>query len=169
AGELLEEGPAQQVFEEPRHPYTVGLLRCIPRRGQRKDAGRLDTIPGFLPSPGHTLPGCVFAPRCPIAEERCREARPPAFPVGPAPTLLCYLRDKTSDLPGNPPVAGELLSTREKTEPVVTLRDVSKTFTHGGESVRALVGVNLDLERGETLGLVGESGSGKTTLARALL
>ena len=169
AGELLEEGPAQQVFDEPRHPYTVGLLRCIPRRGQRKDAGRLDTIPGFLPSPGHTLPGCVFAPRCPIAEERCREARPPAFPVGPARSSRCYLHDETSDLPRNTPVDVELMSSRDETEPVVSLRNLSKTFTHGGESVRALVGVNISLERGETLGLVGESGSGKTTLARALL
>ena len=169
AGELLEEGPAQQVFEEPRHPYTVGLLRCIPRRGQRKDAGRLDTIPGFLPSPGHTLPGCVFAPRCPIAEQRCREAPPPAFPVGPARSSRCYLHDATSDLPRNTPVDVELASTRDPAELVVSLRDLSKTFTHGGESVRALVGVNLSLERGETLGLVGESGSGKTTLARALL
>jgi len=169
AGELLEEGPAQQLFEEPRHPYTVGLLRCIPRRGQRKDAGRLDTIPGFLPSPGHTLPGCVFAPRCPIAEQRCREAPPPAFPVGPARTSRCYLHDATADLPRNTPVDVQLPSSRDATETVVTLRDVSKTFTHGGESVRALVGVNLSLERGETLGLVGESGSGKTTLARALL
>src|ERR1700721_2002298 len=73
AGELVEQGPARRVFEDPRHPYTVGLLRCIPRRGQRKDRARLATIPGFLPSPGHTLPGCVFAPRCPIAEQRCRE------------------------------------------------------------------------------------------------
>jgi peptide/nickel transport system ATP-binding protein len=48
AGELLEQGPARQVFDDPRHPYTVGLLRCIPRRGQRKDRDRLDTIPGFL-------------------------------------------------------------------------------------------------------------------------
>ena len=54
AGELVEEGPARQVFDDPRHPYTVGLLRCIPRRGQRKDSDRLDTIPGFLPAPGHS-------------------------------------------------------------------------------------------------------------------
>ena len=62
AGELVEEGPARQVFEDPRHPYTVGLLRCLPRLGQRKDPDRLDTIPGFLPSPGHTMTGCIFAP-----------------------------------------------------------------------------------------------------------
>ena len=85
AGELIEEGPARQVFEQPRHPYTVGLLRCIPRLGQRKDHGRLDTIPGFLPPPGHQLAGCIFAPRCPIAEQRCRDAAPPVFDAGPRP------------------------------------------------------------------------------------
>jgi peptide/nickel transport system ATP-binding protein len=89
--------------------------------------------------------------------------------VGPARSSRCYLHDATSDLPRNTPVDVELASTRDPAELVVSLRDLSKTFTHGGESVRALVGVNLSLERGETLGLVGESGSGKTTLARALL
>src|SRR5215468_3964612 len=169
AGELLEEGPAHQVFEEPGHPYTVGLLRCIPRRGQRKDAGRLETTPGFLPSPGHTLPGCVFAPRCPIAEQRCREAPPPPFDVGPARTSRCYLHDQTAELPRNTPVDVELTYTRDPDEQVVALQNVSKTFTSHGESVHALVNVNISLERGETLGLVGESGSGKTTLARVLL
>src|SRR5215469_14204404 len=53
AGELIEEGPAQELFDQPRHPYTMGLLRSIPRQGQRKDHGRLDAIPGFLPPPGH--------------------------------------------------------------------------------------------------------------------
>src|SRR5579871_34556 len=64
AGELVEEGPAREVFQDPRHPYTVGLLRCLPRRGRRKDSDRLDTIPGFLPAPGATIQGCVFAERC---------------------------------------------------------------------------------------------------------
>ncbi len=50
AGELVEEGPARQVFDDPRHPYTVGLLRCIPRRGQRKDRDRLDTSRRAAPS-----------------------------------------------------------------------------------------------------------------------
>ena len=53
----------------PRHPYTVGLLRCIPRGGVRKDHGRLDTIPGYLPPIGADLPGCVFADRCALAED----------------------------------------------------------------------------------------------------
>src|SRR5262249_21478934 len=79
AGELVEQGPALEVFEQPRHPYTVGLLRCIPRRGQRKDHGRLDTIPGFLPAPGEVPSGCIFAARCALAEERCRTESPPPY------------------------------------------------------------------------------------------
>ena len=169
AGELIEEGPARQVFDQPRHPYTVGLLRCIPRQGQRKDRGRLDAIPGFLPPPGQTPTGCIFAPRCPIAEQRCRDAAPPAFDVGPGRSSRCYLHAATADLPRNTPADVSLPTIAEAARPVVTMRNLSKTFSSRGEVVRALVGVNLDLERGETLGLVGESGSGKTTLARMLL
>jgi peptide/nickel transport system ATP-binding protein len=169
AGELLEEGAAGQVFSQPRHPYTVGLLRCIPRGGQRKDHGRLDTIPGFLPQPGHELTGCIFAPRCPIAEDRCRAAAPPAFATGPGRTSRCYLHDQTEELPRNTPVDLELPSERDADQPIVRLGRLSKTFRSRGEAVAALVGVNITLAAGETLGLVGESGSGKTTLARALL
>ena len=169
AGELIEEGPAREVFDQPRHPYTVGLLRCIPRRGQRKDHGRLDTIPGFLPTPGDEPAGCIFAPRCPIAEDQCRVAPPSAFPVGDGRTSRCYLHEQTEDLPRNTPVNLEFSPVRDAGRPVVRLERLSKTFGPRGEAVRALVGVELGLELGETLGLVGESGSGKTTLARALL
>src|SRR5712691_829316 len=169
AGELVEEGIAQEVFDQPRHPYTVGLLRCIPRRGQRKDHGRLDTIPGFLPPPGHLLTECIFAARCPIAEERCHAAAPPAFAVGPLHSSRCYLHDRTPDLPRNTPVDVELPAPRSAAEPIVRLTSLSKTFISGGENFQALAGIDLSLQLGETLGLVGESGSGKTTLARALL
>jgi peptide/nickel transport system ATP-binding protein len=169
AGELIEEGPAREVFDQPRHPYTVGLLRCIPRRGQRKDHGRLDTIPGFLPTPGDEPTGCIFAPRCPIAEDECRAAPPPAFPVGDGRTSRCYLHEQTENLPRNTPVNLDIPPVRDADRPVVRLERLSKTFGSRGEAVKALVGVDLSLELGETLGLVGESGSGKTTLARALL
>jgi peptide/nickel transport system ATP-binding protein len=169
AGELIEEGPARQVFDEPRHPYTVGLLRCVPRQGQRKDHGRLDVIPGFLPAPGQAQAGCIFAPRCPIVEERCREAAPPPFAVGPGRSSRCYLHEATADLPRNTPVDQPALVAPENAPPIVVMRDLSKTFRTRGEAVQALSGVSLHLDRGETLGLVGESGSGKTTLARILL
>jgi len=166
AGELVEEGPARQVFDAPHHPYTVGLLRCIPRRGQRKDTDRLDTIPGFLPTPGHTLTGCVFAPRCALVQDRCRESKPPLLDVGHMRTSRCFFHEQAPDLPRGTPASVDALAGDGIGGSLVVLDQLSKTFPGG---VRALAGVDVTVNRGETLGLVGESGSGKTTLARVLL
>ncbi|HME64280.1 MAG TPA: ABC transporter ATP-binding protein, partial [Streptosporangiaceae bacterium] len=170
AGELVEQGPAREVFDNPRHPYTVGLLRCIPRRGQRKDADRLDTIPGFLPTPGSGLTGCIFAPRCALAQDKCRTAEPPFFAVSDLRTSRCYFHEQAPDLPRATPAAipasGGGGGSNGLGGSLVVVEDLSKTF---GGGVKALSGVDLSIQRGETLGLVGESGSGKTTLARVLL
>jgi peptide/nickel transport system ATP-binding protein len=169
AGELVEEGKAAAVFEQPRHPYTVGLLRCIPRRGRRKDHGRLDTIPGFLPVPGQVITGCIFAPRCALADDRCRTEAPPPYDIGGGRTSRCHHHDQAPQLPRDAPLDLQIPPVREVGEPVVSLRGVSKTFSFLGERLRGLVDIDLDIYPGETLGLVGESGSGKTTLARVLL
>jgi peptide/nickel transport system ATP-binding protein len=166
AGELVEEGPARQVFDDPRHPYTVGLLRCIPRRGQRKDSDRLDTIPGFLPAPGLAMTACVFAPRCALTQDRCRESHPPFFDVGDLRTSRCFFHDLAPGLPRATPASVAALASDVTGDPLVVVEGLSKTFAGG---VQALAGVDLSIRRGETLGLVGESGSGKTTLARVLL
>jgi len=175
AGELVEQGPARSVFADPRHPYTVGLLRCIPRRGQRKDTDRLDTIPGFLPTPGHSLTGCVFAPRCALAQDKCRTAEPPFFKVSDLRTSRCYFHEQAPDLPRATPAsipaagasgASDAPDASGADGSLVVVEGLSKTFEG---NVQALAGVNLFIQRGETLGLVGESGSGKTTLARVLL
>ena len=82
AGKIVEEGPSTQVFDDPQHPYTVGLLRSLPRHGVRKTERALTTIPGILPLIGTQLPTCVFLDRCPIASETCRTVAPPFLPVG---------------------------------------------------------------------------------------
>jgi peptide/nickel transport system ATP-binding protein len=169
AGELVEQGPAQEIFEQPRHPYTVGLLRCIPRRGHRKDHGRLDTIPGFLPGPGEAPSGCVFAPRCALAGQRCEREAPPMYPVSQGWASRCHHHTRAPALPRATPEDVQLPAPERGSAPVISLRGVSKTFAGRRERVHALTGIDLDLYRGETLGLVGESGSGKTTLARVLL
>jgi peptide/nickel transport system ATP-binding protein len=166
AGELLEEGPARAVFENPKQPYTVGLLRCIPRRGQRKDRDRLDSIPGFLPTPGLTVTGCIFAPRCGLAQDRCRQEHPPFFAVDEVRTSRCFFYEQAPDLPRATPAEVSGLADGGIGGPLVVVEGLSKTFAGG---VQALAGVDLSIEQGETLGLVGESGSGKTTLARVLL
>jgi peptide/nickel transport system ATP-binding protein len=147
----------------------VGLLRCIPRRGQRKDRHRLDTIPGFLPAPGHTMTGCVFAPRCALAQDRCRSSEPPFFDVSDLRISRCFFHASAPDLPRATPAADAALAEHDTGEPLVEVAGLSKTFAGSGGGVRALADVNLTIRRGETLGLVGESGSGKTTLARVLL
>ncbi|MSO48199.1 MAG: ABC transporter ATP-binding protein [Thermoleophilia bacterium] len=167
AGKIVEEGPAAEVFDNPQHPYTVGLLRCLPRRGANKVERRLDTIPGSLPLIGTVLPACVFQDRCVLATEECRTVAPPATQSEAGRTVYCHHADKVSTLVAAPlqaPVTGDGVG-----EIVLHLENVSKTFKQGHHEVRALVDVDLDLRAGETLGLVGESGSGKTTLAKAIL
>jgi peptide/nickel transport system ATP-binding protein len=168
AGKIVEEGPAVEVFEDPRHPYTVGLLRCLPRRGIRKEDRRLETIPGFLPQIGEPLPACVFVDRCPLATEICRTEPPPAYAVGPGRSTRCHHHDRIEQIPP-PPKGVPTPRAPETSAPVLSLDRISKTFRQHGHAIQALADIELDLRPGETLGLVGESGSGKTTLAKVVL
>ena len=170
AGELVEEGPTDEILANPRHPYTVGLLRCIPRGGLRKDSGKLDTIPGFLPPIGADLPACVYVHRCALAEEICTREKPPDFSVGAAHTSRCHFHELAQQLPrATEDVPVPSAGIDRDAAPLLELADLTKTFHQDGHDIKALSGVSALLWPGETLGLVGESGSGKTTLARTLL
>ena len=180
AGELVEEGQATEVFKSPRHPYTVGLLRSIPRRenapGTESGDARapLATIPGSLPAPGSVVEGCVFAERCGLAEDRCRTEAPPMYEIGGGRGSRCHFHERAQSVPMGATAEDAPPDTtgREREGAagmIVSVRDASKTFHMGGQVVRGLYGVNLDIAAGETVGLVGESGSGKTTLARVIM
>jgi peptide/nickel transport system ATP-binding protein len=180
AGELVEEGPAQEIFHDARHPYTVGLLRSIPRRDAvRRDQARstLATIPGSLPAPGSITVGCIFAERCGLADEKCRTETPPLYEIGGGRGSRCHYHERAQSVPSGATeevaaAATEQAPTRAAEadrEPLIRVRAASKTFHMSGQTVRALFGVDLDIRPGETVGLVGESGSGKTTLARVLM
>ncbi len=169
AGRLVEEGPVETVLQDPRHPYTVGLLRCIPRGGVRKDHGRLDTIPGFLPSLGAELPGCVFADRCAFADERCHVEEPPLEVIAQGHVSRCWYHERAKGLPREEAADLELPAVDRGGAPLVELSGLSKVFRQKGHDIQALSDVSATIWPGETLGLVGESGSGKTTLARTVL
>ena len=92
AGRVVEEAPVRELFAQPRHPYTQGLIRSIPRidtAATRKP--RLDSIPGVVPSPLDPLPGCRFAPRCAFARADCRAAVPPLREIAPGHRVACVL------------------------------------------------------------------------------
>ena len=169
AGRLVEEGPVRTVLRDPRHPYTVGLLRCIPRGGVRKDHGRLDTIPGFLPSLGAEPSGCVFADRCALADNRCRTEEPPLITIEGGHESRCWYHERAPELPREESLDLALPGVDRTAATLVEIQQLSKVFKQRGHEVHALADVSAAIWPGETLGLVGESGSGKTTLARTLL
>jgi peptide/nickel transport system ATP-binding protein len=92
AGKVVEEADVEQLFGEPRHPYTQGLIRSIPRIDRAAtERTRLETIAGVVPSLLRPAPGCRFAPRCRFATDICRREIPPLREVSPGHKVACVL------------------------------------------------------------------------------
>jgi peptide/nickel transport system ATP-binding protein len=98
AGKVVEEAPVEQLFAQPSHPYTQGLIRSIPRiDAAATRRRRLESIAGIVPSPLDPLPGCRFAPRCPFARADCIEAVPPLREIAPGHKVACVLQGPNCD------------------------------------------------------------------------
>jgi oligopeptide transport system ATP-binding protein len=89
AGQVVESGPVERIFDAPGHPYTVGLLGSVPKLNVRRD--RLQVIEGSVPSPGRLPQGCRFHPRCPAAREACETELPALVEVEPGHVVRCWL------------------------------------------------------------------------------
>ncbi|UPT39552.1 ABC transporter ATP-binding protein [Pseudomonas amygdali] len=87
AGRVVESGPVKTLFDDPQHPYTIGLMGSMPSIGPRE--GRLATINGRVPTPAEMPGGCRFAGRCPFVIQQCRDERPPLLELSPGHFAAC--------------------------------------------------------------------------------
>jgi glutathione transport system ATP-binding protein len=197
AGKPVETGPADEIFYRSRMPYTLGLLGSLPRLDLDVPVP-LRPIPGSPPSLLNMPPGCPFAPRCPIAYERCVEIEPSLDPVALGHFAACHRSGELegvgtelfaptwtdtgdgamdSEPAAMAPGASAAQPAMPGTGPVIEVSDLVKHFPIRSSGLirqqvgdaHAVCGISFDLAERETLGLVGESGCGKSTTARTVL
>ncbi|MBE2184020.1 MAG: ABC transporter ATP-binding protein [Anaerolineae bacterium] len=184
-GTIIERGSVDEIFTDPKHPYTRALLRSIPKLSIGGiGRGRLDAIRGMVPHPLNRPSGCPFHDRCDFAVAGiCDQIKPPIVTFSDEHEVACLLYDKENPLPVNqqtvdqePAVEANFRQPHSSDEVLLEVNDLkmhfpitSGLFNRVVGQVKAVDGVSFLVYQGETLALVGESGCGKTTLGHTLL
>lgn len=173
AGSVLEVAPAENLDEEPRHPYTLGLLCSEPPADRR--LAKLPAIDGAVPRPDEVSKECPFAARCQWVQPQCLQGVPSLQSVNGGSRLSACVRidEIKAEMQA---VRGRVLDAHVGTQapesvvdPLVCVQNARKIFKHSGGETCALDGVSIEIGACESVGLVGESGSGKTTLGRCVI
>lgn len=187
AGRIVESGTTKEIFANPRHPYTIGLLNCVPRLDEDRSR-KLVPIEGLPPNLVNMPPSCAFLPRCPYRIDRCyTDPWPVLSKDGEHHECSCYanvdqnayeINSRKSNIVGesannNSPDGKETVpvnNTLLKVEGLKIYFPVLKGLMKKKVAdVKAVDDVSLEVKVGETLGVVGESGCGKTTFGRSIL
>jgi peptide/nickel transport system ATP-binding protein len=165
AGRVVENAPAAEVIERPRHPYTRALVAAIP---DFRHPRSLRGIPGVSVGVGEWPSGCAFAPRCDHAGDRCAEAVPALAEAAPGHAVRCC-RSGDLALAGRP-VSGsrEQAAPAAAEPPLLAVSSLEARYRSRSLARPAVVDVSFAIEPGRCVALVGESGSGKTTVGRCI-
>jgi peptide/nickel transport system ATP-binding protein len=186
AGEIVELADTRTIYRHPIHPYTMGLMRCLPDVDAPKGTRTLHPIKGRVPSPANLPKGCIFYPRCTLAIPDCASKHPDLVEVSPSHQARCLRSLEWKDMK----IAWEMEELEKEPCPERAVSDEKSMLnveqakvyypvpykTVGGyiglekrRFVHATDDVSFMIRRGRTLGIVGESGCGKSTLAKAIV